>query len=85
MEKHMDIVDELRSYATDWRIRAGEADPVQRAIAEIERLRKENDAQRETLQGIAYADYRRWQELASPDEFERWARSRAMHALRSNT
>lgn len=36
---------------------------------------------RETLQGIADADWRKWEELASPDEFVRWAKSRASHAL----
>ncbi len=40
---------------------------------------------RETLQGIADADWRRWEELATPDEFVRWAKSRAAHALRPNT
>lgn len=39
---------------------------------------------RETLQGIADADWRRWEELATPDEFVRWAKSRAAHALRPN-
>ena len=40
---------------------------------------------RETLQGIADADWRRWEELASPEEFVRWAKARATHALRPNT
>jgi hypothetical protein len=40
---------------------------------------------RETLQGIADADWRRWEELATPDEFVRWAKSRAAAALRPNT
>ena len=44
------------------------------ALDAIERLRK-------TLRGIANADYRDWHELASPDEFVRWAKSRARHAL----
>ena len=39
---------------------------------------------RETLQGIADADWRRWEELATTDEFVRWAKSRAAHALRPN-
>lgn len=39
---------------------------------------------RETLQGIADADWRRWEELAAPEEFVRWAKARAMHALRPN-
>lgn len=43
--------------------------------AEIARLR-------ETLQGIAEADPRTWEELAEPiGEFARWAKSRAAHAL----
>lgn len=42
--------------------------------SEIERLR-------ETLRSIADADWRRWEELASPEEFVRWAKSRANHAL----
>lgn len=40
---------------------------------------------RETLQGIAEADWRRWEELASPDEFVRWAKARANHALMTPT
>jgi hypothetical protein len=47
------------------------------AANEIERLR-------ETLDGIANADWRTWEELASPDEFVRWAKSRAQHALTHN-
>lgn len=47
------------------------------AANEIERLR-------ETLEGIANADWRNWEELASPDEFVRWAKSRAKHALTHN-
>lgn len=39
---------------------------------------------RETLQGIADADWRRWEELATPYAFVRWAKSRAAHALRPN-
>lgn len=30
----------------------------------------------ETLQGIVDADWRKWEELASPEEFVRWAKSR---------
>ena len=33
----------------------------------------------ETVEQIASADYRHWEELASLGEFERWARSRANH------
>ena len=48
------------------------------ALEELKRLR-------ETLQGIADADWRKWEELATPEEFVRWAKARAMHALRPNT
>ena len=34
----------------------------------------------ETLHGIRDADWRKWDELASPEEFVRWAKSRANHA-----
>ena len=47
------------------------------ALTELKRLR-------ETLQGIAEADWRKWEELASPDEFVRWAKARATHAMRPN-
>ena len=36
---------------------------------------------RETLAGIVSADYRKWEELANAEEFVRWAKSRANHAL----
>ena len=47
------------------------------AAAELERMR-------ETLQEIAKADWRNWEELASPHEFVRWAKARALHALTPN-
>ena len=50
------------------------ADDYAKQAAEIDRLR-------ETLVGIANADWRKWEELASPEEFVRWAKSRANHAL----
>ena len=34
----------------------------------------------ETMEGIANSNWRKWEELASPEEFERWAKSRANHA-----
>jgi len=34
----------------------------------------------ETLAGIADADWRKWEELAAPEEFVRWAKSRANHS-----
>jgi len=42
---------------------------------------KEVELMRETLRGIVEADWRSWEELASPDEFVRWAKHRANHAL----
>ena len=36
---------------------------------------------RQTLHGIADADWRGWGEMASPDEYVQWAKSRARHAL----
>lgn len=49
---------------------------------EIEaKLVEENRRLRETLQSILDADWRKWEELASPDEFVRWAKARANHAL----
>jgi len=41
----------------------------------------DNMRMRETLQAIVDADWRKWQELASSEEFVRWAKSRANHAL----
>ena len=31
------------------------------------------------FENIASADWRKWEELASPEEFERWVKSRAAH------
>lgn len=44
-------------------------------------LVEENRRLREVLQSIVDADWRKWHELASPEEFVRWAKSRANHAL----
>ena len=33
----------------------------------------------EAAEGIASCDWRKWEELASPEEFERWVKSRAIH------
>lgn len=44
------------------------------AKADIERMS-------ETLRGIVEADWRKWEELARPEEFVRWAKARATHAL----
>ena len=39
------------------------------------------DLMKETLEIIVAADWRKWEELSSPDEFVRWSKSRANHAL----
>ncbi len=44
------------------------------ALADVERMQ-------ETFEGILSADWRKWEELASPEEFVRWAKARALHAL----
>ena len=33
----------------------------------------------ETAEGISNSDWRKWEELASPEEFERWVKNRALH------
>jgi hypothetical protein len=53
-------------------------------VAELEKyaaLRNVLETTKETLHGIVRANWRDWQELASADEFVRWAKSRANHAL----
>ena len=52
--------------------------------AYAKRLEDQLEDMRTTLNGIVDADWRTWQELASPDEFVRWAKSRANHALVRN-
>lgn len=52
--------------------------------AQVRRMDAEICRMRETLEGIANADWRKWEELASPEEFVRWAKSRATHALASD-
>lgn len=54
------------------------------AQARLKLAAEEIQHMREALQGIADADWRRWEELATPYEFVRWAKSRAAHALRPN-
>jgi hypothetical protein len=44
-------------------------------------LRELVDAAEETFTGILNSDWRTWEELASADEFERWAKSRSRHML----
>jgi hypothetical protein len=52
-----------------------------RVFKERDALRAEVDKMRETLTGIRDADWRKWEELASPDEFVAWAKRRAYAAL----
>jgi hypothetical protein len=55
---------------------------IMKALAE--ELSRQHDRMRETLQGIADADWRKWEDLASPEEFVTWAKRRAIHALTPN-
>ena len=52
---------------------------------ELARVKALNDELMETLQGIVDANWRAWQELASPDEFVIWAKRRAAHAISKAT
>ena len=45
-------------------------------------FKKENARLRETLQGIANANWRKWDEPTSAQEFVDWAQSRARHVLK---
>ena len=47
----------------------------------IERQAAQIEMMRSTLHGIVDADWRKLEELASPEEFVRWAKSRANHVL----
>lgn len=47
----------------------------------IQSQEKVIESARETLSGIANANWKTWAELSSPAEFVRWAKSRANHAL----
>ena len=78
-----DLIDDLRSrinpaYAnqlgTDSYERRLCAEALEAQAEEIERLR-------ETLQCIADADWRKWEEFASPHEFVSWSKSRARSVL----
>lgn len=51
----------------------------------IERQAAQIEMMRSTLHGIVDADWRKWEELASPEEFVRWAKSRANHVLSTTT
>ncbi len=74
----MDIVEEMRGFEADHEPDGWPAVRMRKISAlcnEVERLR-------ETLVGILNANPRKWEELSEPmSEFERWAKSRANHAL----
>lgn len=59
-----------------------DGDPHGECAEEIHRLTEENKLLRETMHGIAVADWRKWDdEMRSPNEFVKWAKSRAQHTL----
>ncbi len=75
---------------------AAQINHLQMALADTEALEAETSARclkqaeqiemmRSTLHGIVDADWRKWEELASPEEFVRWAKSRANHVLSTTT
>lgn len=47
--------------------------------AENERLREALATLQMQCNSLAASNWREWQELASPQEFERWVKSRAVH------
>lgn len=59
-----------------------DGDPHGECAADIHRLTEENKTLRDTLRGIAESDWRKWdEEVRSPYEFVKWAKSRAQHTL----
>lgn len=48
---------------------------------QCEALAAQNQAYRETFAGIANSNWRKWEELASLEEFEAWTKRRANHML----
>ena len=58
-----------------------ELDVVTLSGKEYDDLLEKIDRLSESLKGIANSDYKNWQELSTPEEFVRWAKSRAVHAL----
>jgi len=63
--------ERIATLEADARIKAANLELAQARVAELEGV----------LRHIVAADWRGWHELASPDEFVRWAKSRANHAL----
>jgi len=70
----MNTIEKLKSYIPDGD--GYNSDYAQTLSAAVEEL----EFMRVTLQGIADADWRTWEELSKPEEFVRWAKARARHA-----
>lgn len=62
-----------------------DADDVLKLEAKVADLLAENERMRVTLRGIANANWKEWDEMASPDHFVEWAKSRARHTLGGGT
>ncbi len=87
-EKQIEAVSRgLLAFASDGLVSAHIDTLKDSIIAELSGVRAQADARQvsaeavETLEMIVAADWRKWEELASPDEFVRWAKSRAAYAL----
>ena len=57
--------------------------PVRQGVYQIGADLKQFKQALESLEYIVNADWRKWEELASPEEFVRWAKSRANHTATS--
>lgn len=86
----MELMQTVEHYATAMKLAErygnehGDVDAANNAWFELkryERVDEENTFLRETLKEILSADWKNWQELADPNEFVRWAKARANHAL----
>ena len=80
-----DKPDEGRLVAL-WDAGAFEREDAEFVDAELRRLHEVNRELLESLtviqsqfRSMVVADWRKWEELASPEEFERWVKSRAAH------
>ena len=90
MEDGMELMQAVEHYATAMKLAErygnehGDVDAANNAWFECKRYEKvdeENTFLRQTLKKIVDADWTDWQELADPNEFVRWAKARANHAL----
>lgn len=54
-------------------------DAAKRLMAQRDKLLEALRVVQSQCESMAGADWRKWEELASPEEFERWAKSRAAH------